>query len=99
MAKRKTAKKDNSNLIKKRSKNYVKKPKGFKTLKENEEHSKYHVNHARHGCYEVILEEGDRKIYLTNFKNKKAAANFILAHQAGKVTIDPDTRVPTPDFK
>ena len=65
MAKRKTAKKDNSNLTKKRSKNYVKKPKGFKTLKEQKEVSDYDIIHARHGCYEVLLKEGEKMIYLT----------------------------------
>ena len=37
--------------------------------------------------------------YLTNFKNMRAAKKFIKEYSAGNVTIDPDTRVPTPDFK
>ena len=61
----------------------------------------YEVKHVRRGCYEVILvdhKEG-RYEYLTNFRNKKAALAFIEAHRDGKVEIDPDTRIPTPDFK
>jgi len=86
-------------MSKRRSKNYVKKPRGFKTLKENEETGDYIVNHTRHGCYEVILKQGEKMIYLTNFRNKKAAQKFIEAHKSDQVTIDPETCVPTPDFK
>jgi len=86
-------------MSRKRSKNFVKKPKGFKTLKENKEVSDYVISHVRHGCYEVILKTGEKMIYLTNFKNKKAAARFIEAHKDNQVTIDPETCVPTPDFK
>jgi len=86
-------------MSKKRSKNYVKKPKGFKTLKENKKVSDYIINHIRHGCYEVILKIDEKMIYLTNFKNKKAAASFIKAHKKDQVVIDPETCIPTPDFK
>jgi hypothetical protein len=86
-------------MSKKRSKNYVKKPKGFRTLRENKEISNYHINHVRHGCYEVILQTGEKMAYLTNFKNKKAAERFVEAHEDGEVVIDPETCVPTPDFK
>ena len=82
-----------------RSKNFVKKPKGFKTLKENKKNNNYVVNHVRHGCYEVLLKQGEKTIYLTNFRNKKAAEKFIVAHEQGLVTIDPETCIPTPDFK
>ena len=53
----------------------------------------------RHGCYEVLKQSGERTIYLTNFRNKKAAAKFIEQHKKGKVQIDWDTAIPTPDFK
>lgn len=63
----------------------------------------YRVEHMRHGCYEVILVDESKEVvrykYLTNFRNKKAAANFIKAHEKGEVTIDPETGIPTPDFK
>jgi hypothetical protein len=83
----------------KKTKKFSKRPKGLKKLKENKEVSNYIINHARHGCYEVILKTGEKMLYLTNFKNKKAAEQFADAHKEGKVTIDPETRVPTPDFK
>ena len=75
------------------------KPRNFVRLKEAEEVSDYDINHARHGCYEVILKNKEKRIYLTNFKNKKAALKFIEAHKNNEVTIDPETCVPTPDFK
>jgi len=59
----------------------------------------YHVNHVRHGCYEVILQINEKMIYLTNFRNKKATQKFIEAHKNNEVTIDPETCIPTPDFK
>ena len=59
----------------------------------------YEIRHARHGCYEVLLQDGDKTIYLTNFRNKKAAQKFIKAHENNEVTIDPETCIPTPDFK
>ena len=96
MAKRK-AKKDNDSAIK--PKKFRKRPKNFKKLKENKEVSKYIIRHACHGCYEVILEMGEKMAYLTNFKNKKAAEKFIEAHKLDQVTIDPETCIPTPDFK
>jgi len=86
-------------MSKRRSKNYVKKPRGFKTLRENKEVSKYIIRHARHGCYEVILQTGEKMAYLTNFKNKKAAEKFVEAHENDEVTIDPETCIPKPDFK
>lgn len=96
MAKRK-AKKDNGSAVK--PKKFRKRPKNFKKLKENKEVSKYIVRHARHGCYEVILQTGEKMIYLTNFKNKKAAEKFVEAHENDEVTIDPETCIPKPDFK
>jgi len=78
---------------------FRKRPRNFKKLKENERPSVYDINHARHGCYEVLLKEDEKLIYLTNFKNKKAAQEFIEAHKNNEVTIDPETCVPTPDFK
>ncbi len=68
-------------------------------LKENKEVDNYIINHTRRGCYEVILKIGETLAYLTNFKNKKAAERFIEAHKKDMVTIDPETCVPTPDFK
>ena len=59
----------------------------------------YEIKHVRHGCYEVLLKEDGKTIYLTNFRNKKAAQKFIKAHQSNEVTIDPETCIPTPDFK
>jgi len=63
----------------------------------------YQINHARHGCYEVIKIDRSlefiRYIYLTNFRNMKAAKKFIEQHMIGAVKIDPITRVPDPDFK
>jgi hypothetical protein len=63
----------------------------------------YEIKHVRHGCYEVRLVDETKDIgkykYLTNFKNKKAAKAFVSAHKEGKVTIDPETSIPTPDFK
>ena len=62
----------------------------------------YQINHIRHGCYEVTLVDESKEVgrykYLTNFKNKKAAVNFIKAHEKGEVTIDRETGIPTPDF-
>jgi len=63
----------------------------------------YQITHKRHGCYEIIfvdesLEVGKFK-YMTNFRNKKAAKNFVEQHALGNVTIDPETNTPTPDFK
>jgi len=78
---------------------FRKRPRNFKKLKENKRPSVYDINHARHGCYEVLLKEDEKLIYLTNFKNKKAAQEFIEAHKNNEVTIDPETCVPTPDFK
>ena len=86
-------------MKKKRSKKFAKKPKGFKKLKDNKELNNYVINHPRHGCYEVILKDDEKLIYLTNFRNKKAAEKFIEAHKKNEVTIDPETCVPTPDFK
>ena len=77
---------------------YVKKPKGFRKMREAEEVSNYDIIHARHGCYEVILRTGEKMVYLTNFRNKKAAMRFIKAHEKNEVVIDPETCVPTPDF-
>ena len=82
-----------------RKKRFRKKPVDFKKLKENKEVDNYIINHVRHGCYEVILKIGDKLAYLTNFKNKKAAEKFIEAHKKDQVTIDPETCVPSPDFK
>lgn len=96
MAKRK-AKEDNGGAVK--PKKFLKKPKGFKKLKENKEIDNYIINHVRHGCYEVILKADEKLMYLTNFRNKKAAERFIEAHKKNEVTIDPETCVPTPDFK
>tara|TARA_R110000824_G_scaffold202745_1_gene386949 strand:+ start:664 stop:864 length:201 start_codon:yes stop_codon:yes gene_type:complete len=63
----------------------------------------YEIKHARHGCYQVFLVDESKDIgryrYLTNFKNKKAAKNFIEAHKKGEVEIDRETCIPTPDFK
>ena len=63
----------------------------------------YVIEHAKHGCWQVVLVDEDKEIgkyqYLTAFKNKKAAKKFIEQHQKGNVTIDPETRIPTPDFK
>ena len=78
---------------------FRKKPTGLKKLKENKEVSNYIINHVRHGCYEVILKIKEKLIYLTNFRNKKAAERFIEAHKKNMVTIDPETCIPTPDFK
>ena len=96
MAKRKT-KKDNGDSVK--PKKFRKRPKNFKKLQENKEVSNYLIRHIRHGCYEVILQIGEKMVYLTNFKNKKAAERFIEAHKSDQVTIDPETCIPTPDFK
>ena len=74
-------------------------PRNFKKLKENKEVSDYQINHPRRGCYEVILCAGEKMVYLTNFRNKKAAERFIKAHKSGEVFIDPETCVPSPDFK
>jgi len=82
-----------------RKKGFRKKPKNFKKLKDNQPVCNYIINHVRHGCYEVILRVGEKLHYLTNFRNKKAAERFIAAHKRDEVTIDPDTCVPTPDFK
>ena len=86
-------------MKKSKTKKFVRKPRGFRRIKDNEETSNYHVRHVRHGCYEVTLETGEKMVYLTNFKNKKAAQKFIEAHRDDEVTIDPETCVPTPDFK
>tara|TARA_R110000796_G_scaffold169173_2_gene286051 strand:- start:707 stop:904 length:198 start_codon:yes stop_codon:yes gene_type:complete len=63
----------------------------------------YEIRKARRACYEVIVVSGSgpatKRHYLTNFRTKKAASKFIEAYQKGKVTIDPDTCIPTPDFK
>jgi len=65
--------------------------------------NEYRINHARRGCYEVILVTGSaddlKHRYLTNFRNKKAALKFIEAHEKGEVKVDPETCIPTPDFK
>ncbi|MAG27089.1 hypothetical protein CMI47_16250 [Candidatus Pacearchaeota archaeon] len=86
-------------MKKKKSKKYVKKPKNFVKIKEEAKTSNYNIRHARHGCYEVILHRDEKMIYLTNFRNKKAAEKFIEAHKNGEVSIDPETCIPTPDFK
>ena len=44
-------------------------------------------------------KEIGRYRYLTNFRNIKAAKAFVEAHKKNKVTIDPKTSIPTPDFK
>jgi hypothetical protein len=63
----------------------------------------YQIIHVRHGCYEVIeidkSLEMARYVYLTNFRNIKAAKKFIEQHSKGAVKLDPVTRVPDPDFK
>jgi len=63
----------------------------------------YEIKHLRHGCYGVTLVDETKEIgkyrYLTNFRNIKAAKAFIKAHKSGEVTIDPETGIPTPDFK
>jgi len=64
----------------------------------------YRIDHVKRGCYNVILVDesktaSGRYEYLTNFKNKRAANAFVKAHQRGEVTIDPETKVPTPDFE
>lgn len=63
----------------------------------------YQINHVRHGCYEVHLVDENKEIgryqYLTNFRNLKAAKKFVEQHVMGNVTIDPETCIPTPDFK
>ena len=63
----------------------------------------YEIKHVRRGCYEVILNDDSKSVgkhmYLTNFRNKKAAQKFIEAHKKGEVSIDAATCVPTPDFK
>jgi len=82
-----------------KAKKYAKKPKGFKKIKDAEETSNYDIIHARHGCYEVILRTGEKMVYLTNFRNKKAAQLFVEAHERDEVAIDSETYVPTPDFK
>lgn len=67
------------------------------------DHSYYEIEHLRHGCYEVRIIDETKEVgkykYLTNFRNKKSAKNFIIEHKKGNVTIDPITCVPTPDFK
>jgi ribosomal protein L39E len=68
-----------------RKKGFRKKPTGLKKLKENKKVDNYIINHTRHGCYEVILKIGETLAYLTNKKDQ--------------VVIDPETCVPTPDFK
>ena len=63
----------------------------------------YEIRHARRGCYEVTktveVGKSTKCHYLTNFRNQKAAKKFIEAHVKGEVTIDPETCIPTPDFK
>tara|TARA_R110002020_G_scaffold11386_10_gene42943 strand:+ start:1713 stop:1931 length:219 start_codon:yes stop_codon:yes gene_type:complete len=63
----------------------------------------YQINHVRHGCYEVIKIDRSlefiRYVYLTNFRNMKAAKKFIEQHMIGAVKIDTVTRIPDPDFK
>jgi len=63
----------------------------------------YQIEHIRHGCYEVKLVDEKKEIgryrYLTNFRNIKAAKAFVEAHKKNKVIIDPETSIPTPDFK
>ncbi len=82
-----------------RKKGFRKKPTGLKKLKENKDADNYIINHVRHGCYEVLMKEDEKTIYLTNFRNKKAALKFVEAHKQDEVTIDPETCIPTPDFK
>jgi hypothetical protein len=63
----------------------------------------YQITHKRHGCYEVVFVDNSKEIgkftYLTNFRNKKAVKEFVEQHARGNVTIDPETCIPTPDFK
>lgn len=63
----------------------------------------YKINHVRHGCWQVVLVDESKTIgryrHLTNFRNKRAAKQFIEQHKKGNVTIDPETGIPTPDFK
>tara|TARA_R110000824_G_scaffold24884_20_gene87181 strand:+ start:486 stop:686 length:201 start_codon:yes stop_codon:yes gene_type:complete len=63
----------------------------------------YVIEHRKHGCYSVTEvddeKEAGRYKYLTNFKNKKAAKKFVEEYKKGNVVIDPETRVPTPDFQ
>jgi len=59
----------------------------------------YTINHAKRGCYEVLLESGEQLLYLTNFRNPRAAKKFIEEHKKGNVSIDLDTCIPTPDFE
>tara|TARA_R110000824_G_scaffold148920_7_gene318920 strand:- start:236 stop:436 length:201 start_codon:yes stop_codon:yes gene_type:complete len=63
----------------------------------------YRIDRVRRACYEVTLVDESKDIgrykHLTNFTNKKAALKFIEAHKRGEVTIDPETGIPTPDFK
>jgi len=72
-------------------------------LLEMKKKKKYIIEHKKHGCYEVCLtytqDSNPHALYLTNFRNKKAAENFIKEHKRGNVVIDPETRIPTPDFK
>tara|TARA_R110000851_G_scaffold329628_1_gene501683 strand:- start:2480 stop:2680 length:201 start_codon:yes stop_codon:yes gene_type:complete len=63
----------------------------------------YQIEHKRHGCYYVNIVDESKDIgryqYLTCFRNKKAAKNFVEEHKKGNVTIDPETCIPTPDFR
>tara|TARA_R110000737_G_C14302638_1_gene436304 strand:+ start:342 stop:593 length:252 start_codon:yes stop_codon:yes gene_type:complete len=63
----------------------------------------YQINHPKHSCYEVVFVDEEKEVgrykYLTNFRNKKAAVAFVEQHALGNVTIDPETKIPTPDFK
>ena len=93
---KKATKKNDGDIVK--PPKFRKKPKNFKKLKENKKKCNYIISHVRHGCYEVVLHMDEHLRYLTNFRNKDAAERFIAAHKKNKVTIDLDTRVPTPDF-
>ena len=65
--------------------------------------AEYQIEHKRHGCYQIVLVDETKEVgryrYLTNFRNKKAAKRFVEEHKKGNITIDPETGIPTPDFK
>jgi len=62
----------------------------------------YLIEHKKHGCYDVTLVDDSKEVgrykYLTCFRNKRAANNFVKEHKKGNVVIDPETCIPTPDF-
>jgi hypothetical protein len=63
----------------------------------------YLIEHKKHGVYDVTLVDESKEVgryqYLTCFRNKKAANCFVKEHKKGNVVIDPETRIPTPDFR